>query len=260
VVIGLLPDWPIGPAVGIFAQQLTTALAGRNLTFLLHPKAQPDRPLRELFTAIAPAAVLLFDGRDWRGLDAVDVVIELPLGRPRTAPDADADPSGGVGRAQVDHLVGRGHQRLGFAMPDDPRLAEFADARLTSVRKSCAHHRLRAPIVRRVPLTARGAIPALKAWQAKDVTAVCAYNDDVALAVLAGMHALQLHAPRLAVIGVDDIPAAVLAAPALTTISFDIGRAAQHTAELIACRIARRPDPPPPAAPGGLRVIHREST
>jgi len=94
---------------------------------------------------VAPAAVLVFDSRDWSGLDAVDVVVELPLGRPRTARDADdADPSGGVGRAQVDHLVGQGHRRLGFAMPAGPRLAEFAEARLTSVRNSCAHHRLRA--------------------------------------------------------------------------------------------------------------------
>jgi len=99
----------------------------------------------------------------------------------------------------------------------------------------------------------------LKAWHAKGITAVCAYNDEVALAVLAGMNALELRAPRdLAVIGVDDIPAGVLAAPALTTISLDIGRAAQHTADLIACRIVRRPDPPLPAR-GGLRLIHRES-
>jgi len=261
MVVGLLPDWPIGPALGAFAQELTIALAERNLTFLLHPKAAPDRPLVEVFKAVAPAAVLLFDSRDWSGLDAVDVVIELPLGMPQMPPGApDRDPSGGVGKAQVDHLVGRGHRRLGFARPDDPRLTGFAESRLASVRNSCKTHRLTAPMVRRVSLTPRGGVQALKAWCAKDVTAVCAYNDEVALAVLAGMHALQLRAPRdLAVIGVDDIPAAALAAPALTTIGFDIGRCAQHLAELIACRIDRRPDPPEPP-PGGLRVIHREST
>jgi DNA-binding LacI/PurR family transcriptional regulator len=63
------------------------------------------------------------------------------------------------------------------------------------------------------------------------VTAVCAYNDEVALAVLAGVRLAGLRAPEdLAVIGVDDIPAARLADPPLTTVTTDQAAVAVHLA------------------------------
>ncbi len=76
---------------------------------------------------------------------------------------------------------------------------------------------------RQVPLDPTGARSAVGAFRALDdpVTGVCAYNDEVALAVLAGLRAHGLSAPTdMAVVGVDNIPAAECAAPPLTTIDF----------------------------------------
>jgi hypothetical protein len=67
-----------------------------------------------------------------------------------------------------------------------------------------------------------------------DVTAVLAYNDDLALVTLAAMRRLGLRAPDdLAVIGFDDTPHGALFSPALTTVHIDaeaIGRSAARTA------------------------------
>ena len=66
------------------------------------------------------------------------------------------------------------------------------------------------------------------------MTAVAAYNDEVALAVLAGLRAEGLRAPEdVAVIGVDDIPMARLASPALTTVWQAIDAQAQHLASSV---------------------------
>ncbi|MGZ4612448.1 MAG: substrate-binding domain-containing protein, partial [Kineosporiaceae bacterium] len=105
------------------------------------------------------------------------------------------------------------------------------------------------------PLDAEAAAAAVEAWRAADppVTGVCAYNDDIALAVLAGLRRLGLSAPTdLAVIGVDDVPIAPLAAPPLTTVRTDLGAVAEHLARTIVAALAGKPAPRRP----GSDVVH----
>ncbi|WP_262059759.1 substrate-binding domain-containing protein [Streptomyces sp. STR69] len=87
-----------------------------------------------------------------------------------------------------------------------------------------------------------------------NVTAVLAYNDDLALVTLAAMRRLGLRAPDdLAVIGFDDTPHGALFSPALTTVHIDaeaIGRDAARTALGL---------PPADTASRPARVIVRES-
>ena len=88
---------------------------------------------------------------------------------------------------------------------------------------------------------------------------VCAYNDEVALAVLAGVRLLGLHAPAdLAVIGVDDIPSARLAAPALTTVTTDQAAMATHLAASVVSAMGGRPGPAVRTA-DLVRVVSRDS-
>jgi DNA-binding LacI/PurR family transcriptional regulator len=68
----------------------------------------------------------------------------------------------------------------------------------------------------------------------------------VALAVLAGARRAQLAAP--AVIGVDDIPAARLAEPALTTVTTDQVAVAAYLSATVVAAIHGRPAPAVPAA------------
>jgi len=66
------------------------------------------------------------------------------------------------------------------------------------------------------------------------VTAVCGYNDETAMAVLAGMHLRDLQAPNdIAVIGVGDIAAAQVSLPPLSTIGFDYEETGRELAQAI---------------------------
>ena len=265
VVLCLLPDWPIGPAVGDLLSHLSGALAGRGLTLLAHPRARDARPVADVWKAITPAAVLAFDDfgdEEAAAMRAAGIELTVALfGRSRRRGNELELPEQRTGRLQADHLAARGHRRLGYAFPADERVVAFARPRLAGVRARCADLGLPEPVVRTVPLDPAAAETAVRAWRAEDpaVTAVCAYNDDVALAVLAGLHRLGLHAPGdLAVIGVDDIPAAALAIPPLTTVALDAARLAEHVAQVVVASLAGTPRPRRPGA-AAVRVIARES-
>ena len=131
-----------------------------------------------------------------------------------------------TGRIQVEHLARAGHRRLGYAWPDNDRVLFFARHRLDGVRAACAELGLPEPRVTTVPLTADGGGRRHREAggpASPPSPAICAFNDEVALAILAGARQLGVAVPDdLAVIGVDDIPAAALAAPPLTTVAGDI--------------------------------------
>jgi DNA-binding LacI/PurR family transcriptional regulator len=95
------------------------------------------------------------------------------------------------------------------------------------------------------------------------VTGICAFNDETAIAVLAGMRSHGMAAPAdLAVIGADDIPTARLADPPLTTIRFDLNEAGRRRAEAIVASLSGR-EPgltPAPFDPRVMQVIQRAST
>ncbi|MER6492868.1 LacI family DNA-binding transcriptional regulator [Streptomyces griseorubiginosus] len=234
IVLGLLPDWPIEHVLGQLVQQLTNALAQHELTFLVHSAARPARPLREVWKALTPAAVLALDAFpevEAGAMRAAGIEVVMAVHGPG-APLVAEEP---IGAAQARYL-GRVHRRLGYARPDLERLDVLARPRLDGVRKVCAELCLPEPDVRTVPVDPDGAVEAVRAWLAADppVTGVCAFNDDVALVVLAALRSLGLRAPRdLAVIGVDDIRGAGLAQPPLTTIVRDTDAIARGLARRI---------------------------
>jgi DNA-binding LacI/PurR family transcriptional regulator len=120
--------------------------------------------------------------------------------------------------------------------------------------------------VETVPLDATRAAEAVDRWLAAGVTGVCAYNDEVALAVLAGARRVSSKRPavagvsseRLAVIGVDDIPAARLAVPPLTTVTTDQRMLAAHLATTVVAAVSGRPSPVLSTA-HLIRLVIRES-
>jgi DNA-binding LacI/PurR family transcriptional regulator len=146
-----------------------------------------------------------------------------------------------IGARQLRYVADAGHRRIGFAYPDDERVKAFAQPRLEGVRAACAELQLAEPEVRVVPLDPVGAELAVRSWRSvvQPVTAVCAYNDEVAMAVLAGMRRIGLVAPvDMAVIGVDDIPAAALTDPPLTTITHNYSTIAEQTATAVVRALA----------------------
>jgi DNA-binding LacI/PurR family transcriptional regulator len=263
VVLCLLPDWPIGPEVGTMLANLSTGLARIGLTFVVHPGNREDRSIAEIWKAITPAAVIAFadfSPGEMAAMRSAGVALVVALfGRePHHGRELEV-PQQLVGRRQVEHLTAAGHTRLGYARTDDERLRIFAEPRLEGVRSACRSGGLAKPAVETVALGAEAAADAVRRWRAAGVTAVCAYNDEVALAVLAGVRLLGLTVPAdLAVIGVDDIPPARLAAPPLTTVATDQSAVAAHLCETVLAAMKGEPGPVFRAAEL-VGVVRRES-
>ncbi|WP_406442482.1 LacI family transcriptional regulator [Streptomyces sp. NBC_00631] len=135
---------------------------------------------------------------------------------------------------QIRHLTEHGHRRIALALPEE-------DSPLAGARRRFAEqtlHGLGLPPL--VPFTVprprsagTAAVAALRAAY-PDVTAVAAFDDDLALRTLTALHDLGLAAPGdLAVIGYDDTEYGELSTPALTTVHIDAeahGRLAARTA------------------------------
>jgi DNA-binding LacI/PurR family transcriptional regulator len=264
VVLGLLPDWPLGHAMGRFMQELATAFARHRLTFVMHPGTRGTRPLTEVWKTITPVAVLALDALSPAEASAirtagVEVVVTLRDSAEQRRGEVLL-PENPIGALQARHLAAS-HRRLGYAYPRDDRVAVFARPRLEGVREVCTELGLREPDVRTVPLDPKGAAEVVRSWLAADptVTGICAFNDLVAMAVLSGLRQLGLHAPAdLAVVGVDDVPGAAVADPPLTTVVQDFTALAEHQARSVVAALAGEPIPQVPVK-SRYRLEVRES-
>ena len=166
----------------------------------------PDRPVLD---ALSPRAVIRlpgnylaagheFDDGGWDGGFAANVLV------------------------QVRYLAGRGHAEIAVALPDgDPPLGPVRER---FAREAAARAGLPEPPTLVVPRGRAAAAEAVRRFRAAHpaVTAAAAYDDDVALRLLAAMRALGLAVPGdLAVIGFDDSEFGALVDPALTTVHVD---------------------------------------
>jgi DNA-binding LacI/PurR family transcriptional regulator len=264
VILFLIPEWPIGPAIASLIEHLSVRLADAHLTLVVHAHPRSARPVSELWKAITPAAVInhqALSPAEEATARRTGMLVVTPVFQPR----------GGktflpfqrrIGGLQVQHLAETGHRRLGFALPDDDRLLAFTTPRLAGAARACAQLGLPKPVALTVPLDAAIAGAAVQRWLVEEprVTAVCAYNDEVGLAILAGMRTQNLTAPDdLAVIGVDDIPAARLSTPALTTVATGMAAFGEHLADLVSSSLHGKPHPPRPTE-DVLKVIRRQTT
>ena len=264
VVLCLLPDWPIGVVLGRLLESMSMELARAGLTMLTHP-GNGDDPVSHVLSAVTPAAVLSFepfatDQQAFLRAAAIPVALVLADRRTRNRGLRGLDQRQ-VGRAQVEHLVAAGHHTLGYALSDDPRLGDFTGPRLEGVIKGCAEFGLREPMIRVVALDAVQSATAVADWMSAEprVTAVCAYNDEVAFAVLAGMRRHDLKAPKdLAVIGVDDIPTAPVADPPLTTVRMDEAVEGRYIAGCVVAALAGKSMPRNPGS-NAISIARRES-
>ncbi|MHA7143736.1 LacI family DNA-binding transcriptional regulator [Arthrobacter sp. TmT3-37] len=262
LVLCLLPDWPVGPVIETLLDELADGLAGRGLSVLVH-HGRGSRPLTDLWRAVTPRAVIgfaPFAGDDLLAMRQAGIQVLGTLGEEhQPQPDLPSRSQLEIGALQVRRLAERQGARIGYAWPPDPRLEVFARDRLIGVQRACSELGLPDPHVLPVALDVPAAVTAVRAWREQGVTAVAAYNDDVALAVLAGLRAEGLDCPGdCAVVGVDDVPAARLAAPPLTTVSQSIEVQARYLAALVLADLDGSEEKP--GHPGhGLHLVERES-
>ncbi|MFE7773812.1 LacI family DNA-binding transcriptional regulator [Streptomyces sp. NPDC057445] len=164
-----------------------------------------------------------------------------------------------VGARVAEHLLDRGHRRIGVIMPEEQGLVLSSERRLAGVRESAE------PLgatVRPIPLAYdEGAAEALAGrWRDLGLDAVYAYNDEYAMLLMRALQDAGIGIPdETAVIGADDRLLGRLLRPRLSTVRIDMVTG-QHLAELVD-RAVRDPG----GIPGrqelmGAQVVRREST
>ena len=256
VVLLALPGLPISANLSRFIEQLAAALAEQRLSLVTHLADGHGRPLPDLCAAVDASAVISlipFDEETTEALHRAGAAVVLGTGSQARAELQE------IGRFQAQHLIGQGRGRLGYALPGEHATQFRVRERLRGVVAACAERGLAEPIALEVAMDGPRAALAVDQWTDASVTAVCAYNDETAMAVLAGMHLRDLRAPDdIAVIGVGDIPAAQVSIPPLTTIGFDYEGTGRELAQAIRDSLAGGE----PAPQGGLsrpRLVRRAS-
>ncbi len=234
VVVVVVPPLPLSEPVLALLGELTTAFAREGHVLTVHFEASGEAPLTVLRDALKPRAVFALFPSD---RDDVPSFAGLM--------DDYRDPGACL---QVDYLSERGHRQLAFAGSAQPELERQSGVRQRSMERRA--YELGLPDVLAGPVRSDGsdAASVVKAWYGAGVTAVCANNDEVALAVLRGIRAAGLRCPGdISVIGYDATVVGAAADPPLTSIAW----AAQSIVPFIVDTILDRT---PPAALPDLTV------
>jgi DNA-binding LacI/PurR family transcriptional regulator len=239
IVLFVLNDLPVGHALNTLLDELEAKLAEHSLSLVLFRVSEHGNSVSRVWREIGPCAVLGLDAitdadaREMR--DAELDVFRLDLqagGQTGDLIQSQTD----VGQAQVRFLAERGHEHLGYAYPEDPRVTHFASLRLQGAVAACQELGLAPLDIRTVPLDLPEATGAVEPWTTagSPVTAVCAYNDGIAFALLAAIRENGMSVPDdLAVIGVDNDPIGQLLSPSLTTIDTRHVQVADELARLV---------------------------
>jgi DNA-binding LacI/PurR family transcriptional regulator len=204
LVVFVAPDVRAGSTASMIAGLESELAALDHCLLVLHGHRD-----EQLLAALSPRAVLDFGARDF-----VD---------PELEGEGWSDGMARHTATQVEHLLDRGHSRIAIARP------EKGPERFVELRN---HHLRKALREAGLPEPAEFAVSDDRVRAAQDVarvrqehpgvTAVAAYDDMVAICVLAGMAVLGLRAPEdLAVSGFDENPIGALWSPSLTTVRID---------------------------------------
>lgn len=264
VVLCLLPNWPITGPFGVLLQQLSSELHAVGLTMLFHQRS-PAEDLAQVFGALTPTAVVAIgelsqaevDLADRRGIAVTSFMGNVP-GREDVATLRQSE----IGKFQAEVLIRHGHRSVAYVSPADRTLDWFSKPRLEAAREQVGQAGGRL-IHFRVPANDESRVRAWLAQATADgVTGICAYNDEVAFALMMTGADEGLTVPEdISLIGVDDTPFSRLTRPALTTIGFRLAKEAKRLAATITGTLDGRARPPASTQlalrnRGTVRTIH----
>ncbi|MDR6907160.1 DNA-binding LacI/PurR family transcriptional regulator [Agromyces sp. 3263] len=242
LILMVLPDWPLDFTLRRNIEEASLALdeAGYSLiTYTPHPTGAA----RPLWETLEPDVVMSLTGF------APDQVASIrAAGISAIIPDPDASEDRAYvedgPRLQAEHLVALGHRRIAFAGSRDPRIADLVSTRRATFQRAAAGLGIE-PVLTADFDYADAAVPELIAhWRDAGVTAVAAYNDDIAATTLGAALRLGLRVPdELAVIGYDDTPLATMIEPQLSTVRIDTAGLGRFSAALAISAATGRPAP-----------------
>jgi DNA-binding LacI/PurR family transcriptional regulator len=231
VVLLALPGVPISANLSSFIEQLAAALAEHGLSLVTHLAEGHGRPLPDLCAAVDATAVISlipFNEEMTEALHRAGAEVVLGTGSQGSAELRE------IGRLQALHLIDLGRTGLGYALPGQHPMQWRVQERLRGVAAACAERGLAEPVALEVEMDGARAAQTVDQWVRASVTAVCAYNDETGLAVLAGLHRRGLRAPDdIAVVGVGDTAATRVSIPPLSTVGFDYEETGRELAEVI---------------------------
>jgi DNA-binding LacI/PurR family transcriptional regulator len=143
-------------------------------------------------------------------------------------------------RQAVEHLHALGHRRLAYI--PGPASSWANRQRLGAMTRFCTEWGIELVTVGNQNATVDGGLAAAASVVASGATAVIAYNDLVAIGMLAGARSLGYHCPEdISVVGIDDLDIAAAAEPGLTSVRVPIHRSGSLGLELLLEQVAGKP-------------------
>lgn len=268
-IVVLMPDTTAGQNLQDALDHLTHEAVdiGSNVV-LRFAEADPGRTVTALMR-LRPLAVVDFGSLDGaaRGRLAGQGVPIVP--DPVASRDEVRGMHGNIAELQVVELTKRDRhrdrhrdqRRIVYASIADRRGDPYGADRFAGVRAACARRGLPAPLRVAVPTDLDSATAVLRALPGDIPLGVAAYNDQVALAVLAAAARLGRAVPdTVAVVGVDATDVGQLWTPRLTTLAIDMSALVEDiVAQLVATLGHTRPVRPSTDVEL-LRVVVGETT
>ncbi len=242
IVLLVLPDWPIEHSFRENIDEATLALDEHGYALITYTPRDGTHA-RPLWETLQPDVVMgLFPFSDALVASMRKAGVERIIPDPDTASGERYDEGGP--RLQVEHLRALGHERLGFARPADPRLADLADAREAAATEASANAGIEAPSTLRMNPMGSELDPPVREWLAEGITAVVAFNDDVACAIIGAAQRAGIAVPEdLSVAGHDDTPLTTMMEPRITSVRIDSSGLGHHLAALAVSAMNGTPAP-----------------
>ncbi|MEU0303578.1 LacI family DNA-binding transcriptional regulator [Streptomyces sp. NPDC006175] len=246
MIVVVMPETTVGQNLQNALEYLSDDAAGLGSNVVLRFAGPDPGKTATALVRLRPLAVVDFGSldrpaRSRLAAQGIPVVPDLDGSRPRRPHDE-------IGELQVAELTKRDDRQIVYASISDRRTDPYGPGRYAGIAAACARRGLAVPLSVPVPTHLVSATAVLRELPRQVPLGVAAYNDEVALAVLAAAARMEWAVPDdLAVVGVDATDVGQLWVPPLTTIEVDMHAFVGTVVDELAAALGRE------APPGGAK-------
>ncbi|MFI8194080.1 LacI family DNA-binding transcriptional regulator [Streptomyces sp. NPDC085946] len=241
-IVVVMPETTIGQNLQNALERLGDDAAGMGSNVVLRFAGPDAERTATALLRLRPLAVVDFGSLDRAARNRL-----AAQGVP-TVPDLTGarrgrlhEPQKEIAELQVAELTKRGDRQIIYASLSDRRPDPYGPGRYAGVAAACERRGLATPLSVPVPVDLEPAVKVLRELPSGVPLGVAAYNDQVALAILAAATRLRRTVPDdLTVVGVDATDVGQLWTPRLTTIAVDMGTFVNDVMVELAAALGRR--------------------